>query len=256
MLLHAPTALRSLRDMPWLGNFVHRLSYRLIPVDQKIWARIQAGAAEGLWIELNPRTGQNYVRGEVETVVQKILTERLKPGMIFYDLGANIGYFTLLAARLVGEGGKVFSFEPDPENAARLRRNIQRNGFTNVTVVDAGIWSATQKRNFVTADSASPDHGIGKFDMLDGPDIGTPIPCTSLDDFTVDSPLPDAIKCDVEGAEIEALRGAEGVLRAKHPWIVCEMHSQANERAAREILRRFDYTLEARDKSHLLAFIS
>jgi len=72
----------------------------------------------------------------------------------------------------------------------------------------------------------------------------------------VDSPLPDAIKCDVEGAEIEALRGAEGVLRAKHPWIVCEMHSQANERAAREILRRFDYTLEARDKSHLLAFIS
>jgi FkbM family methyltransferase len=256
MVLHAPAALRSLREIPWLGNFVHRLSYRLIPVDQKIWARIEAGAAEGLWIELNPRTGQSYVRGEVEIAVQKILVERLKPGMIFYDLGANIGFFTLLAARLVGERGKVFSFEPDPENGARLRRNIQRNGFTNVTVVDAGIWSFTQKRHFVTADSASPDHGIGKFVVPHGPDIGTLIPCISLDDFTVDSPLPDAIKCDIEGAEIEALRGAERTLRAKRPWIVCEMHSPANEQAAREILSRFDYTLEARDKGHVLAFIS
>lgn len=256
ILLHSPAPLRSLREVPWLGTLIHRLSYRLVPAGQKIWARVEAGPGEGLWIELNPRTGQSYVRGEVETAVQKIVAERLKPGMIFYDLGANIGFFTLLAARLVGETGRVFSFEPDPENAARLRRNIQRNGFTNVTVVDAGIWSVTQKLNFVAADSASPDHGIGKFIAPNGRDIGTLIPCISLDDFTIDSPLPDAIKCDVEGAEIEALRGAERILRTKHPWIVCEMHSAANERAAREILRRFDYTLEAGDNGHVLAFIS
>ena len=70
--------------------------------------------------------------------MQTIVAERLRPGMVFYDLGANIGLFTLLAARLVGGTGKVFSFEPDSENATRLRRNIERNGFTNVTVVDAG----------------------------------------------------------------------------------------------------------------------
>ena len=103
--------------------------------NEKVWARVEAGPAQGLWLELNPRTGQNYLRGGAELTVQKILAERLHPGMVFYDLGANIGLFTLLAARLVGDSGKVFSFEPDPENAARLRRNIQRNGFANVTVV-------------------------------------------------------------------------------------------------------------------------
>jgi len=255
MLLHAPTALRSLREMPWLGNFVHRLSYRLIPVDQKIWVRVETGPAKGIWIELNPRTGQSYVRGEVETVVQRILAEYLKPGMIFYDLGANIGFFTLLAARLVGEGGKVFSFEPDPENAARLRRNIQRNDFTNVTVVDAGVWSVTQKLEFVAADFASPDHGIGRFVSTSGLDLGTSIACVSLDDFCKYSPPPDGIKCDVEGAEVEALRGAEKLLQAKHPWIICEIHSAENDRDAQEILNRFDYTLKATEDGHILAFI-
>jgi FkbM family methyltransferase len=256
MLLYSPAPLRSLREVPWLGTLIHRLSHRLIPADQKLWARIEAGPGEGLWIELNPRTGQSYVRGKVETAVQKIFAERLKPGMILYDLGANIGFFTLLAARLVGEAGRVFSFEPDSENAARLRRNIQRNGFTNVTVVDAGIWSITQNLSFVAADFTSPDHGIGRFISPSNRDPGTLIPCVSLDDFIKYSPLPDAIKCDVEGAEIEALRGAEKLLRAKHPWIICEMHSPENDRAAREILSRFDYTLEAAEDGHILAFVS
>jgi FkbM family methyltransferase len=253
MLLHAPTALRSLRGMPWLGNFVHRLSYRLIPVDQKIWARIQAGAAEGLWIELNPRTGQSYVRGEVETVVQKILTERLKPGMIFYDLGANIGLFTLIAARLVGPGGKVFSFEPDQENAARLRRNVERNQFGNVTVVEAGVWSSSGNFDFVGADTQSPDRGVGTFIPHESWRLGAPAKCFSLDDFTKITPAPDAIKCDVEGAEVEVIRGAEKMLQDNFPWIVCETHSEANDRKVRETLSRIGYNLEDLDHSHILA---
>ena len=253
-LLYLPAPLRLLRNIPWLGNLIHRLSYRMIPANQKVWARIEAGPAKGLWLELNPRTGQGYVQGKVESEVQRIVAERLRPGMVFYDLGANIGLFTLLAARLVGHTGKVFSFEPDGENATRLRRNIERNGFTNVTVVDAGIWSATQKLNFVAADAASPDHGLGKFGTAQGGG-GILTPCFSLDDFSLGAPAPDAIKCDVEGAEVEALRGAERMLQAKHPWVVCEMHSPANDRAAREILSRFDYTVEPADDCHVLAFV-
>ena len=67
-----------------------------------------------------------FLHGDVEPVVQEILVKRLGPGMVFYDLGANVGFFSLVAARIVGESGQMFSFELDPEIAARLRRNIDR----------------------------------------------------------------------------------------------------------------------------------
>ena len=253
LLLHAPQRLRSLRELPLLGDWIHRVSHRILPLDEKVWARVEAGPAQGLWLELNPRTGQNYLRGDAEITVQKILAERLRPGMVFYDLGANIGLFTLLAARLVGDSGKVFSFEPDPENAARLRRNIERNGFANATVVESGIWSATGKLNFVVSGAASPDHGIGKFVATESAPTGTLTPCVSLDDFTVNNPPPDAIKCDVEGAEVEALRGGAKMLQSHHPWIICEMHSDANRRAATELLGNLGYRVTAIDDDHVMA---
>jgi FkbM family methyltransferase len=254
LLLRTPTSLRSLRHLPLVGSLIHRLSHHLLPVDQRVWARVQSGPAEGLWLELNPRTGQAYLRGEAETVVQAVLAERLRPGMVFYDLGANVGLFTLIAARLVGDAGKVFSFEPDPENAVRLRRNIQRNGFTNVTIVESGIWSTTGSQHFVASDPASPDHGVGKFVKNGAEHFGTPTACVSLDDFIHTAPSPDAIKCDIEGAEIEALRGAEKLLQSpRRPWIILETHSPVLDQDARGILNRFGYQVASADELHLLA---
>lgn len=252
LLLRLPEPLRSLRKAPVLGGVIHFLSYRILRADQKIWEHVQEGQARGLWLELNPRTGQTYLRGEAEPDVQQILAKRLGPGMVFYDLGANIGFFSLIAARVVGESGHVFSFEPDPEVAARLRRNIERNNLANVTVVEAGLWSSSGKMNFVTADLASPDRGTGHFVGGDSTN-GTPTPCVALDDFVMGARRPDAIKCDVEGAEIEALRGAERLLRANRPWVLCETHSEANDRRARKLLRDFGYGVETVDGNHILA---
>ncbi len=252
--LRVPTPLRSLRKIPVVGGLIHFVSHRILSADRKVWAQLEAGPLKGLWLELNPRTGQNYLRGEAEPAVQRILLERLRPGMVFYDLGANIGLFSLFAARIVGESGRVFSFEPDAEVAARLRRNVERNGFSNVTVVEAGLWSASGSVNFVAAGPSSPDRGTGRF--IDGKSpSGTPTPCVSLDDFVASAPLPDAIKCDIEGAEVEALRGAEKLLRARHPWILCETHSESNDRTARELLREFGYSVESVDSNHILAVI-
>jgi FkbM family methyltransferase len=253
LLLRSPAPLRSLRDVPLLGDFIHRLSHRVLPADEKIWVQIEAGPAAGIWMELNPRTGQSYLRGEGEGAVQQVLAERLRPGMIFYDLGANIGLFSLLAARLVGAAGKVFSFEPDAEIAARLRRNIARNEFGNVAVIEAGVWSASNRVNFVVADSASPDRGLGKFVRDENGAAGVPIRCVALDDFILSAPPPNAIKCDVEGAEVEVFRGAEGLLRMRRPWIVCEMHSEANDLSLRNHLSRFGYVFERVDANHVLA---
>ena len=252
LLLRSPAPLRSLRDVPVLGDFIHRLSHCVISPEEKVLAQIQAGPAQGLWLELNPRTGQSYLRGEAEIASQEILSDRLRPGMVFYDLGANIGLFSLLAAHIVGAGGKVVSFEPDPEVAARLRRNIARNGFTNVTVVESGVWSASGEVNFLPADATSPDRGTGRF-VTGERASAAPVHCIALDDFIHETSAPDAIKCDVEGAEVEVLCGAENMLRTARPWILCEMHSIANDRAARELLGRLGYSFQAVDDTHLLA---
>lgn len=253
LLLHSPAPLRSLRHVPLLGEIIHRLSYRLLPADEKVWAQIEGGPAKGIWMELNPRTSQAYVRGEGEIAVQQVIAERIRPGMTFYDLGANIGLFSLLAAGLVGAGGKVFSFEPDASVAARLRRNVARNGFDNVTVIEAGVWSTSGDMNFITADSSSPDNGLGRFATGDRGAAGAITKSVALDDFIKTAPPPEAIKCDVEGAEAEVFRGAERLLKAHRPWIVCEIHSPANAAALRTLLDGLDYHLENVDANHLLA---
>lgn len=252
MLLRTPESFRRIRNVPVIGSIVHRLSQRMLAPDELVWARVDDGPCKGLWLELNPRTGQSYLRGEAERAVQDVLAKRLRPDMIFYDLGANIGLFSLLAASLVGPTGKVFSFEPDAEIAARLRRNVERNGFTNVTVIDAGIWSHSGEMAFARADQSSPDRGTGALAV--NTDRSTvPVRCVSLDDFTQSAARPDLIKCDIEGAEAEMLRGATNILRSHKPSILCEIHSESNDRVCRTILQESGYKLEPVDGNHILA---
>jgi FkbM family methyltransferase len=251
LLLRSPGPIRGLRNVPILGGLIHVASHRMVSSDERIWAKIEAGPGKGLWFELNPRTGQHYLHGQVESIIQGILVERLREGMVFYDLGANIGLFSLLAARLVGVTGRVISFEPDPETAVRLERNIARNGYQNMTVVQAGVWSKSGVRRFMIADASSPDHGVGRFtEDANGHDM---VECVALDDIAKKVVAPDAIKCDVEGAEIEVLQGAKQVLREHKPWIVCELHSDANRVMAGEILKQFGYRIQIVDANHVLA---
>jgi len=251
LLLRAPAPLRSLRNAPCgIGALIHRWSHRVVPADEKVWAQVESGPAEGLWLRLNPRTGQHYLRGYAEAATQNILVSHLRPGMVFYDLGANIGLFSMLGARLVGLRGKVFSFEPDLEVAQRLRENADRNGFTNITVVASGVWSSTGMLEFHAAEASSPDHGTGKFAVGGG---GRLTHCISLDDFVETQAPPDAIKCDVEGAEVEVLRGARRTLAVHKPWVLCETHSSETQSDSHAILRELGYTIQMIDPFHLFA---
>jgi FkbM family methyltransferase len=252
-LLHAPSWIRSIRNVPVLGRLIHGLSHRILSADRKIWAQVEQGPAQGLWLKVNPRVAEGLIQGLGEAESQRIIAERLRPGMIFFDLGANIGLFTLLAARLVGEGGKVFSFEPDPENASRLRANVARNNFNNVTIVEAGVWATSGKLKFLPGPVSSPDRACGRFVPEAESPGGVATRCWALDDFTNNSPSPDGIKCDVEGAELEVLCGAEKLLKRAHPWILCETHSPANNRAVGDFLGRLEYQVRTIDEAHLLA---
>jgi len=177
----------------------------------------------------------------------------LHPGMIFYDIGANIGFFSLLAARLVGKEGRVVAFEADPEIAARLREHAARNEFGWITVEEKAVWSEPRTVFFARTDpTTSPDRGLGHVVPAGTADT-IEVTAISLDNYTETQPLPDFLKCDVEGAEVAVFRGASRLLKEKRPGIICEMHSDENQRILLEEFSRFRYSCTPCGVNHILA---
>lgn len=253
VIKHTP-ALAKLAHAPLIGPSVRAVGNLLIPRDKLEWVQIKAGPAAGLWLKLNPRTGAALCRGEVEQLVQSFVAQNLRTGMIFCDLGANCGFFSVLAARIVGSTGHVFSFEPERELAARLRENMARNGFRQFTVTEAAVWRESGTVNFARADtSVTPDRGTGQISASANEKNVVTLPAVAFDDFVKTAPPPNFIKCDVEGAEAAVFAGAEQTLRSARPIIVCEIHSPENDRDVRAMFSRLNYRVADLDENHITA---
>lgn len=255
LLFRCVSPLSALRRLPVIGNFLSWTSRRLVPPDTLIWIQIQQGPAMGLWIRVNPRTGQNVHQGIGEPAVQDAVQKYLRPGMAFYDLGANIGFFSLLAARLVGPRGCVICFEADPEIAARLRENLAYNKLAYAVAEEKAIWSEPTTISFARADSnTSPDRGLGHVSSGDSAAANTiSVEAVSLDQYALSHTAPDFLKCDVEGAEVAVFDGAERLLREKRPILLVEMHSPENHRALTAKFTQLGYACSNVDENHVLA---
>ena len=252
-LLRCVEPLKSLRSMPIVGDCVGWLGNKIVPRGNRIWAQVEEGPAAGIWLRLNPRVALDTLRGRGEPQVQEAMLAYLRPGMTFYDLGANIGFFSLLAARLVGEQGRVIAFEADPEIAARLREHVERNRFRCVTVVEKAVWSEDSRVLFERIDpETSPDRGLGHV-VGKASASSIEIEAVTLDDFARNAPAPDFIKCDVEGAEVEVFRGAQRLLAERRPRILCEIHSEPNREALLAELKRLGYVWEDGSGRQVLA---
>ena len=226
---------------------------QLLTPQEKVVLQVQGGLAEGIWLDLNPRTDRHCYRGDAEQPVQQALRRWLQPGMVVYDIGANVGFFTLLMRRLVGESGQLFAFEPDPAVVCELKGNVQRNGCESVSVVCAAVWSSTGSVGFRRADpQQSPNRGTGSVGT-NGAEDCIVRESVSLDEFVKRAPPPHLIKCDVEGAEVEVFRGASGLLAEYRPVIISEVHSAGNGRELSKILGSAEYVLQPIDSTHLLA---
>lgn len=253
LLLRFASPLAKLRRVPVLGRCVSWVGAELVPRDSLAWVQVQNGPTQGLWLHLNPRTGKTYFEGGGEPEVQEALQQHLRQGMTFYDIGANIGFFSLLAARQVGREGRVVAFEADPEIAARLREHVTRNAFGWIAVEEKAVWSEQGTVYFARIDPAtSPDRGLGHVASANAGDT-IQVNAVSLDEFTKTQPPPDFLKCDVEGAEVEVFRGAQRLLREKRPGVICEMHSEENHRLLFEEFSRIGYTCKPCGANHILA---
>jgi FkbM family methyltransferase len=242
-----------LRNVPILGDLLHWLSYRLLHPTKRIWIQVRKGIGKGLWLKLNPRTGMVLYNGSVELPVQETLRAYLHPGMVFYDIGANIGFYTLIAARIVGQEGSVYAFEPEPDCVQRLKGHVERNGFSNVLIAQVVVWSMTGSVNFIRSDpSCSPDRGLGRI-ASDKLEDAVAVPSIALDDFIQQALPPHFIKCDVENAEVKVFQGAQKLIAKYKPIVVCEVHSENNSVLLQQLFGDFGYSLSWLTNNHLLA---
>jgi len=151
--------------------------------------------------------GKAYEKCETD-----LFNEAVEEGMVVIDCGANIGYYTLLAAKLVGERGKVFAFEPEPSNYALLVKNIEVNGYSNVVPIRKAITDRTGTIKLSLADDPS-GHSIGQIDRAHARGVMM-VDSVTLDEFLKQNITPiDVIKMDIEGAEMRALDGMENIIR-------------------------------------------
>lgn len=162
-----------------------------------------------------------YVAGEYEPPTTKAFTAILSPGSVVIDVGANIGYFTILSSRCVGSGGLVHAFEPIPLLRERLEHNVALNGLKNIQIWPVAVADHKGTANLYlgpkTHLGTSSLRPVGKGDHTVKVSVG------SLDSLLVGLPRLDLLKIDIEGAELLALEGARGLLERFSPAVIVEV---------------------------------
>ena len=221
---------------------ISRLLRRHIVPQQVAWVQVQDGFGKGLWMQFNLSTERAWWSGEHERSIQRALQQLLSPQKIMYDVGAHVGFHALPAARL---GAQVVAFEPDPENAGRLRANVDRNTLGDkVRVVEAAVWSNTGTSVAFRRGLPRSQGGVCSNDHQPVLASGEIIEVTTLalDDFVARAgPVPNVIKIDVEGGESEVLRGAAAILKAYRPALIIEVHTHSQYEVVRELLSFYSY---------------
>jgi FkbM family methyltransferase len=179
------------------------------------------GQMKGVTLHVDLAREKYYWLGTHEERIQEALARLVRPGFVVYDIGAHIGFFSLLCSRLAGGSGRVFAFEPRAENIARLKINIQANAARNVEVVAAAASDSTGEAAFAMHESTLEGALVP-----DGDASAVRVRTESVDALVAGGmPPPDLIKVDVEGAEAAVIRGAARTIDAHRPLMLLEVHS-------------------------------
>lgn len=162
-------------------------------------------------------------RGCWEPEESAVFAAVLEPGMHVLDLGAHVGYYSLLAAQKVGPEGRVVAFEPDPANFSLLCANLERAGASAARPVPAAVGHTTELRVFSTSADNTGDHS---FDLAAADRRHLPVPCLAIDDLLDDWPGVNLVKIDIQGADHHAIAGMLRLLRRGRPVVLVEFWPQ------------------------------
>jgi FkbM family methyltransferase len=218
--------------------------------DEGSVARIRSGLAAGYLWKRHHRYVNGYWLGHYELPIQEVLRRELRGGDRFYDVGANAGFFTLVAARLVGSDGSCVAFDPAPDNVRSVREQIELNALAQCTVVQQAVGGAPGRASFSFAYAGAATGHIGT--TRDG-EQSLEVEVTTLDDALERYGPPRFVKMDIEGAEIEALHGARRMLSEVRPTWLIELHGPECERAVLRVLGEHGYRLMGIDSNPVVA---
>jgi FkbM family methyltransferase len=195
---------------------------------------IESGPLQGLLLKVSEHVSHAHIQGDYEIETQLAIDRLVQPGSVCYDLGASIGYLSLLMAR---KAARVYAFEPAPHAAAEIALHAAANRFENIVVV-----ANPASDGETTVDFALSDVAYGSAIMRTKTRWRTiQVKTITLDAFARSHEAPDFIKIDVEGEEGRVLEGARLVLGTHRPLICCELHSQAAAEAVCRVLAECNY---------------
>jgi FkbM family methyltransferase len=237
---------QSLYKIPWLSDLIRSGLNRAAP-HGLTQVKVAAGNAEGLVLALDMQNEKDYWLGTYEPELQQAITEMVLPGMVAYDLGANIGYISLLLARAVGSTGQVLAFEALPANIERLRTNIVLNNLEDtVTIIPKAVSNSSESVHFLVGPSGGTGKAAGsagRQELLYAESIT--VQGVALDALVYDDgyPAPDIVKMDIEGGEVLALPGMRRVLTQAKPSMLMELHGPEAAKIAWAYLMECDYRI-------------
>jgi len=172
--------------------------------------------------------------GFYEFEMQRQISREVRPTSVFWDIGANVGFYSLLASKLVG-AGKVFAFEPAPRNVCYLKKHLALNRVSNVEVLAIAV----SDRNGVASFAAEQTGFMGRLSGEGSLAVST----STMDSLVAEGKVlpPDYVKMDIEGAELLALRGGRETFQRFHPVLFLATHGQVIEKECRRLLESWGY---------------
>jgi len=225
-----------------LGGKLLRLPLRLIPDSARL-PIVQGPSKGNRWIVGSGNHG--CWLGSYELEQRMAFQHYVGAGDIVYDVGAHVGFYTLIASTLVGDTGRVVAFEPLPENLNFLREHLSINRIENVTVVDKAVTSHSGSEKF----RRHQDRSMGSISNDGELSVST----VRLDDLIEGAhlPPPSVIKMDIEGGEYRALSGAREFLSRAHPTIILSTHGRDIHDDCCRLLRQLGFDLLSLDAGEI-----
>lgn len=223
---------------------VLRLPLRLIP--KRMVLPILQGKLRGKkWIVGSGEHG--YWLGSYEIHKRRAFEQEVKPAQVVYDIGANVGFYSILAAHLAGAKGMVYAVEPLRRNVEFVRRHAEINQMKNIEVFEAAVSDQSGEAFFDLGVSIATGH-LSETGSVK-------VPMIRLDDLVLTGDIlpADIIKMDVEGAEHAALVGAEQLIATHRPIIFLDTHGRDVHDLTIKLLSNYGYQFEILDNRPLSA---
>jgi FkbM family methyltransferase len=198
-----------------------------------------------------------FITGNYEPNEFFLLSEVIRPGMTFVDAGANMGLYTLFAARKIGERGTVLAIEPSARECGRLLKNVKINALSNVRLVRNAISDSCLEVDLLIAEEEWSGHNtLGAFAYDTPLAAKESVRTKRLDDIVSEEGLTrvDIVKMDVEGAELRALKGAACILERFRPLLLLELadralrHQDCSSAGIWDLLRQRGYRIFSFDQ--------